>query len=269
MRTITGRFSSVAHEGPITVVTLSRPDVLNALHYEAELELDDIWRAFAADPAQRIAILTGAGERAFCVGNDLKAQAATGSRPFLPTGFGALTARTDIDKPVIAAINGMAIGGGFEMALACDLLIADEQATFALPEPRVGLAAIMGGAQHLSRILGLPRANGILLTGRRFDAQEAWELGLLTALAPAGQALARAFEWAQQIVACSPCSLRVTREVARGAALGEDFGARLQQARQLPVMQALRNSPDYAEGPKAFAEKRPPVWQTSPQGDVG
>src|SRR5690606_16371338 len=209
------RFCRVEHRGAITIVTLARPEVLNALHYEAELELDRVWRAFAADRRQRVAILTGAGDRAFFAGNDLKAQAAAATRPFLSSGSGALTSRSDLDKPVIAAANGLAAGGGFELALACDPIVAHERASSALPEPRVGLAPIMGGAQHLARILGLPRANGILLTGRRIAAAEAWNLGLLTALAPPGRALEEALRWADDILACSPASLRVTRQVAR------------------------------------------------------
>lgn len=129
----------MVRDGPLTIVTLCRPEVLNALHYEADLELDQVWKEFAADPSQWVAILTGEGTRAFCVGNDLKDHARQGRRHLLPSGFGAFTARGDLDKPVIAAVNGMALGGGFEMALACDLIVADADASFALPEPRVSV----------------------------------------------------------------------------------------------------------------------------------
>ena len=182
-------------------------------------------------------------------------------RHFPPTGFAGLTTRFDLDKPVIAAVNGIAMGGGFELALACDLVIASENAFFALSEPRVGLAALAGGVQYLPRAIGLPRAMGILLTGRRVPAAEAFSLGIVTALAPAGGALTEARKWADQMLECSPLSLRATKEVARKTMLGDDFETKLMAAREFPAAQRLRTSEDYQEGPRAFAEKRKPQWK--------
>ena len=132
------KFSKVERKGPITIITLSRPEVYNALHTDAHFELQKVFDDFSADPEQWVAIVTGAGDKAFCAGNDLKWQAAGGKRGWDKGGFAGLTARFDCDKPIIAAVNGVAMGGGFEIALACDLIIASENATFALPEPRVG-----------------------------------------------------------------------------------------------------------------------------------
>lgn len=254
-------FCSIERDGHLTIVTMNRPDRLNALHYEADLELHEVWNEFAQDDEQWVGIVTGAGERAFSTGNDLKMQAERGQRQFPSSGFGGLSTRFDLDKPVIAAVNGIAMGGGFEMALACDVIVAAETAFFALSEPLVGLTALAGGVQYLPRAIGLPRAMGILLTGRRVPAREAFELGFVTALAPAGGALAEARQWAAQMLECSPLSLRATKEVARKTMLGEDFERKLMAAREFPAAKRLRSSEDFKEGPRAFAEKRKPNWK--------
>ena len=170
-------------------MTLNRPGVMNALHKPAHFELHEVFNAFAADPDQWVAIVTGAGDRAFCAGNDLKWQAAGGERGWNSSGFGGLTTRFDCDKPIIAAVNGVAMGGGFEIALACDLIIASENAVFALPEPRVGLAALAGGLHRLPRQIGLKRAMGMILTGRHVSAREGLDLGFVNEVVPAGEAL--------------------------------------------------------------------------------
>ncbi len=207
-------FCTVQREGHLTIVTLNRPDVMNALHYPAHVELDQVWNEFDADPEQWVAIVTGAGPRAFSAGNDLKYQAGGGKRGFVKSGFAGITARNDLWKPVIAAVNGVAMGGGFEIALACDIIIAAENAKFALPEPRVGLAALAGGVHRLPRTIGLKRAMGMMLTGRHVSAKEGYELGFVTALAPEGGALDEAKKWAAQMLECSPMSLRATKQAA-------------------------------------------------------
>ena len=162
----------VDREGPVTVFTLNRPDVMNALHSPAHFELHEAFEAFAADPEQWVGIVTGAGERAFSAGNDLKHQATGGEMRSPPSGFAGLTSRFDLTKPLIAAVNGVAMGGGFEIALACDLIIASDNAVFALPEPKVGLAALAGGLHRLPRQIGLKQAMGMILTARRVSAAE-------------------------------------------------------------------------------------------------
>src|SRR5881227_2757018 len=208
------KFSKVTRKGPITIVTLSRPEVYNALHIDAHFELNKLFDDFSADPEQWVAIVTGAGDKAFCAGNDLKWQAAGGKRGWDKGGFGGLTSRFDCDKPLIAAVNGVAMGGGFEIALACDLIIASENARFALPEPHVGLAALAGGVHRLPRTIGLKRAMGMMLTGRHVPAREGYELGFVTAVVPERQALAEAKKWAVQILECSPMSIRATKQAA-------------------------------------------------------
>ena len=153
----------------IMTVRINRPDRLNALHPAANAELGRVFDHFATDDDLWVAIITGEG-RGFSAGNDLRHQAEGGERVAMPRGFGGLTSRFDLDKPVIAAVNGVAMGGGFEIALACDLIIASDQARFALPEPKVGLAALAGGLQRLPRQIGPKRALGMILTGRHVSA---------------------------------------------------------------------------------------------------
>src|SRR5919107_2647531 len=170
------RFCTVADEGRVRIVTINRPEVMNALLSEAHWEFDAVWNEFAADPELWVGIITGAGERAFSAGNDLKVQAAGRRGPRPKTGFAGLTSRFDLDKPLIAAVNGVAMGGGFETALACDIIVAAENAVFALPEPRVGLIAGAGGVHRLPRIISMKKAMGMILTGSRVPAREGYEL---------------------------------------------------------------------------------------------
>src|SRR6478735_6325148 len=253
-------FVKVEREGPVTVVSLNRPEVMNALHSPAHFELDEAFNAFAADPEQWVAIVTGAGERAFSAGNDLKHQAGGGKMESPPSGFAGLTSRFDLSKPLIAAVNGVAMGGGFEIALACDIIIASEAAVFALPEPKVGLAAGAGGMQRLSRQIPLKRAMGMMLTGRHVPAREGYELGFVTAVVPHAQLMSEARRWADQILACSPMSVRATKQVVMRSL---DVPALEVATHNLhyPAFVAMTRSEDTVEGPKAFAEKRKPNWK--------
>ena len=194
-----GNFSTTERDGHLFIVTINRPEVMNALHPPANAELSSVFDEFAADPDLWVAIITGAGERAFSAGNDLKYTAAGGDRSGQPaTGFGGITSRFDLNKPLIAAVNGVAMGGGFEIALACDIIVAAENALFALPEVRVGLAALAGGVHRLPRTIGPKRALGMILTGRHVPAQEGYELGFVNEVVPEGQALAGARRWAER-----------------------------------------------------------------------
>jgi crotonobetainyl-CoA hydratase len=252
-------FCKVEREGHLTIVTLNRPEVMNALHYPAHLELEQVWNEFDADPDQWVAIVTGAGDRAFSAGNDLKFQAGGGKRGFVASGFAGLTSRFNLFKPVIAAVNGVAMGGGFEIALACDIIIAAENAKFALPEPRVGLAALAGGVHRLPRTIGLKRAMGMMLTGRHVPAREGYELGFVTALAPEGGALAEARKWAAQILECSPMSIRATKQSAMQGLAIADLATAYKVDYDAVIR--MRGSQDFIEGPKAFSEKRKPNWK--------
>jgi crotonobetainyl-CoA hydratase len=251
-------FCKTERDGRLLVVTLNRPDVMNALHPPANFELAKVFDDFAADPELWVAIVTGAGERAFSAGNDLKFQAGGGDMRQPRSGFAGLTSRFDLVKPVIAAVNGVAMGGGFEIALACDLIVASERAVFALPEPRVGLAALAGGLHRLPRAIGTKRALGMILTGRRVSAKEGYDLGFVNEVVPHAELMPAAKRWAAQILECSPLSVRASKEaVLRGFNL--DLQAAL-EARYEGIAAMVR-SEDFVEGPRAFAQKRPPQWK--------
>lgn len=253
------QWCTVVDEGRVRIVTINRPEVMNALHADASDELAAVWDEFAARDDLWVGIVTGAGERAFSAGNDLKVQAAGARRVFGPRGFAGLTHRFDLDKPLIAAVNGIAMGGGFETALACDIIVAAENAVFALPEPRVGLIAGAGGVHRLPRIIPLKQAMGMMLTGRRVPAREGYALGFVTEVVSEGQALEGAKRWAAMILECSPKAVRATKQAA---CRGLDEPTLAQAIRTAyPAQQENAASQDYIEGPKAFAEKRKPVWR--------
>lgn len=253
------QYCTVQDEGRVRIVTLNRPEAMNALHADANDELGRVWDEFAARDDLWVGIITGAGERAFSAGNDLKVQAAGKRRPNGPNGFAGICHRFDLYKPLIAAVNGVAMGGGFETALACDIIVAAENATFALPEPRVGLIAGGGGVHRLPRSIPIKKAMGMILTGRRVPAREAFGLGFVTEVVPEGQALEAAKRWAAMILECSPKAVRASKQaVYRG--LDEQV---LETAIRTvyPAQKENNESQDYIEGPKAFAEKRKPNWQ--------
>jgi len=252
-------YCKVEDEGHLRVVTLNRPEVMNALNSEASHELAAVWDEFARRDDLWVGIVTGAGERAFSAGNDLKSQAAGTRGPRPQSGFGGLAYRFDLNKPVIAAVNGVAMGGGFEMALACDIIIAAENALFALPEPRVGLIAAGGGLHRLPRMIPYKQAMGMILTGRRVSAQEGHALGFVNEVVPQGQALEAAKRWAGQILECSPLAIRASKEtVLRGF---DELPLEKVIRTVYPAHQANLDSQDYIEGPRAFAQKRKPNWQ--------
>jgi enoyl-CoA hydratase/carnithine racemase len=254
------QFIKVDREGPVTTVTLNRPEVMNSLHSPANFELDRAFGEFAADPDQWVAIITGAGERAFSAGNDLKFQAAGGDMTLPKSGFAGLGARFDLNKPVIAAVNGLAMGGGFEVALACDIIIASESATFSLPEPTVGLAALGGGLHRLPRAIGTHRALELVLTSRRVTAADGQALGFVTRVVAAEALMETALEVARTICRASPMAIRASKE-ALFLGLEDSLPNAIDKQWEYPAMRAMLSSEDMVEGPKAFAEKRAPAWK--------
>jgi dehydration protein DpgD len=246
----------------VAYVTLNRPERMNALDAHSHAELIEIFDDFEQDPDAWLAIITGAGDRAFCAGNDLKATAqasANGERRVGPDArFAAITRGYDCPKPLIGAVNGVAAGGGFEIALACDVVIAADSARFGLPEPRVGLIAGAGGIHRLTRQIPLKQAMGMLMTGRLIDGEEGRRLGFVNEVVPAAQLMEAAERWASEMLECSPLLLQITKESAQaGFGLTVDEAIALDWEERIPRMLA---SQDYVEGPKAFAEKRAPVW---------
>ena len=252
-------FCSSERDGHVLTVTINRPERMNALHSPAHFEMQEIFNDFEADPEQWVAIVTGAGDRAFSAGNDLRHQAEGGVMDRPETGFGGLATRFGMTKPVIAAVNGLAMGGGFELALACDIIIAAESAFFALPEPRVGLAAMAGGLVRLPRMIPMKQAMGMILTGRRVMAEEAYRLGIVTEVVPDGEALNGARRWADQIMECSPLSIRASKDVVMRSRDTASLEAAMRT--EYESITTMRASEDFIEGPKAFSEKRPPRWK--------
>lgn len=251
-------FCKTERDENMFIVTINRPDVMNSLHPPANFELEKVFDEFRDDKDLWVAIITGAGDRAFSAGNDLKYTASGGKMEAPKSGFAGLTSRFDLTKPVIGAVNGVAMGGGFEIALACDLIIASDNAVFALPEPRVGLAALAGGLHRLPRQIPLKQAMGMILTGRRVSAEEGQRLGFVNEVVPQAELLSAAKRWAAEIMECSPMSIRASKEsVYKGldtADLEKAMGERYAEVAK------LFKSKDLVEGPKAFAEKRKPQW---------
>jgi enoyl-CoA hydratase/carnithine racemase len=248
-------------KGHIAYITINRPEVMNALHYDANVELGEIFNDFKQDDESWVAIFTGAGERAFSAGNDLKATAAATARGEKLSDksviFGGITSGFECYKPIIAAVNGFALGGGFELALACDIIIAAEHARFGLPEPRVGLIAAAGGMHRLPAQIPLKLAMGMMLTGKQITAQEAYRFGLVNEVVPGTEIMAVAERWANEILECSPVSVRLTKEaVYAGLTYSVEEAMKLDK----PRLKRLLESKDFVEGPKAFSEKRKPQW---------
>jgi enoyl-CoA hydratase/carnithine racemase len=253
-------FARYEKQGRIAVVTINRPERMNALHPPANLELHEIWNDFERDPEVWIGILTGTGDKAFSAGNDLRFTAEHGMNMVraAETGFGGITSRTTCWKPIIAAVNGFALGGGFEMALACDIIVAAEHARVGLPEVRVGLMAGAGGVHRLPRMIPQKIAMGHILTGRHMTAQDAHRWGIVNEVVPLAELMPTAMRWANEILEGAPLSVRASKQAAL-MGLGQPLEAAL--AMNYTELVRMRRSEDTVEGPRAFAEKRKPNWK--------
>jgi enoyl-CoA hydratase/carnithine racemase len=249
-------------EGQVARVTIDRPDRMNAVDRATEAELIHVWETIEKDDDIRVVVLTGAGERAFCTGADMKAGGGmTGLEYWAaarPGGFGGLALRDSLDVPVIARVNGHALGGGMEMMLGCDIVVAAENATFGLPEPRVGRLALDGGIALLARRIPHVWAMGMLLTGRRISAGEALRFGLVNEVVPAADLDKAVERWVADIRACAPLSVRAVKQMVRA---GANLSARDAQMLRLPALVRALNSTDQDEGVRAFQEKRAPNWR--------
>lgn len=253
--------------GHVLEITIDRPEARNALSLEMGRALCDTWLAFRDDAELRVAILTGAGDKAFCAGADLTEvrgwyQSMTPierrERGEREPGLGGLTRNLDPGKPVIAAVGGHCLAGGLELALACDMRVAAEHATFGLPEVTRGIIPGAGGTQRLPRVVPLGIALELLLTGERIDAATALSIGLVNRVVPAAELMDHARELADRIAANAPLAVRAIREaVYRGWHLPLDEALRVEQFYAEPV----RATQDAQEGILAFTQRRPPVFQ--------
>jgi enoyl-CoA hydratase/carnithine racemase len=251
-----GEFIRTEREGHLYVVTLDRPEVLNALHAPACFELSAALDTFANDPELWVGIITGEG-RHFCAGHDLVAKPEEG----MPlTGWAGISERHDLDKPLIAALNGSAHGGGLEIALCADIIVAAAGAKLALSEPRWGVVALGGGAQRLP--LRLPRgvANAMMLAGRALPVEEAERWGLVNEVVPADQVMMAARRWAEEILANAPLAVRTSKRLSRETLENEAFTQRL-AARRQTIAAWILTTEDAQEGLAAFRDKRKPAWR--------
>lgn len=243
-------------------VTIDRPDVLNAIDAASERELRKIWSAIEGDRDVRCVVLTGSGERAFSTGADMKGGSGASGLEYwaLPRtgGFGGIALRETLDVPVIARVNGHAVGGGFEMVLGCDIIVAAEGATFGLPEARVGRLPLDGGMTLLQRQVPFHLAMGMLLTGKRICATEALRIGLVNEVVPRAELDAAVARWVEDVLACAPLSVRAIKQVVRRTA---QLSAAEARGQLLPALAEALQSEDSKEGVRAFIEKRKPVWQ--------
>lgn len=246
--------------GGIRRITLNRPEVLNAITPDMHDELEEAFNQFAASPDEHVCVVTGEG-RAFCAGSDLKAVAAGGHRAYPAHGYAGIVERFDCPKPIIAAVNGLALGGGFELALACDLIIASDAASFGLPEPLVGAVALGGGLHRLARQIGQKQALGMILTSRRVPAGEGVRLGFVNEVVPAAELNATVDRWCEEILAASPMSIRASKEAVYRGLDELSLADALRHQAAYPAYAAWRQSEDAREGPRAFAEKRKPLWK--------
>ncbi|MFC2060165.1 enoyl-CoA hydratase/isomerase family protein [Chloroflexota bacterium] len=247
-------------KGKIATFTFDRPEARNALNVETYRELQKAMTDFRDDPELWVGIVTGTGDKAFCAGADIKELL-----PFRkehrdrPWAYPATPARgLDIWKPLIAAVNGLALGGGLEIALACDIRIAAENARFGQPEILIGMMAGSGGTQRLPRLIPWCKAAELLLVGKPIDAQEAYRIGLVNRVVPLDQLMPTAGEWAEAICQASPLAVRATKEaMVRGYSLTLEDGLRLEYSLTNYVM----GTEDFTEGTTAFVEKRKPEFK--------
>ncbi len=246
-------------------VTIDRPEVLNAVDQATERQLRALWEELESNRDVRAIVVTGAGNRAFCVGADLKS-AAEGEQvtglEYLASrrhgGFAGLAMNDELITPVVARVNGYALGGGLEMLLGCDIAVACTEARFGFPEPRVGRLPLDGGMTLLGRKIGDKAAMGLLLTGRQIDATEAARLGLVNEVVPRTDLDETVDRWVTDILACAPLATRAIKQAVRQTAHQSVAEA---AAQRLPAVLAAVDSDDAEEGVRAFAEKRQPVWK--------
>ena len=248
--------------GRVRLITIDRPGKMNSLDFAANDRLVQAWREFDADDDARVAVVTGAGTQAFCAGADLKTYTMDFARRPAPEfrarftngpGFGGITRHLDVFKPIVAAVNGFAISGGFELALACDLRWCSPNAQFALQDAKWGFHACDGGLIRLPQIVGLGHAMEIVLSGERVDAEHAYRIGLVNRIVPQGELVERTLAYAQMLASRSPLSHRFAKEVVK-----RTVGMHMDEALRLESrsFHDVGLTDDLAEGTTAFRERR-------------
>lgn len=242
-------------------VTINRPEVLNAVDHDSHEAFHRIWDTVEASDDIRVVVLTGAGEKAFCAGSDMKTPSGHEGVEYWadghPDGYCGLTVRESLDVPVIARVNGYALGGGLELMLGADIVVAADHAEFGLVEPRVGRLPLDGGVPALARALPRRHAMDLLLTARRVRADEALRMALVNRVVPMAELDAAVDEYVQHILSCAPLSVKAIKSVVNGTS---DLSARRATAHRTPQLVAALRSVDAAEGIAAFRERRSPVW---------
>lgn len=249
-------------EAGVATITLNRPEAMNSIDPETRAELKEVWKRVASDDSVQCVILTGAGEKAFCTGSDLKKtmppKESVAQMTFGSSESDHLLTGMDMDKPIICAINGYAMGGGMELALACDIRVASENLQMALSEVRIGSIPGAGGTQRLPRLVGMSDAMLMLMTGDRIDAAEALRLGLVSKVVPQAALMDCALGIARRIASNAPLSVRsIKRLVKDGMEMTLDKAMKHERY----VFGLLRDTEDRIEGRRAFQEKRPPVYK--------
>lgn len=253
--------------GGVRLITIHRPDKMNSLDFAANDALVDIWRAFDQDDDARVAVITGEGEQAFCAGADLKTYTLPFAQAPAPAfrrqytngpGFGGITRNLDIDKPILAAVNGFAISGGFELALACDLRFCSPNAEFALQDAKWGFHACDGGLIRLPQIVGMGHAMEIILSGERVDAEHAYRIGLVNRIYPQANLLSKTMDYAQMLASRAPLSHRFAKEVVRRSMGMHMAEALLWESRSF---RDVAMTEDLQEGLASFKERRPATFK--------
>lgn len=256
------QFITVSKHNHVTRITLNRPQVMNAINQQMHDELQSAFDDFAGDDSQYLGVIAGAGERAFSAGSDLKSIVAQGKPHVYPRcGYAGLIERFDLTKPLIAAVDGVAVGGGFEVALACDILLATRRSRFGLPEPLVGAVALGGGMHRLARQVGLKQAMGMILTGDIIGAEEAYRTGFVTQLLDHDELDDAIGSWCQRILRCAPLATRASKQTVMRGLDETSVQAAMHNQPRYPAFKTWYECSDRVEGAAAFAEKRPPQWQ--------
>lgn len=248
--------------GQVRLITIDRADKMNSLNFEANDELVEIWKEFDHDDSARVAVITGAGEKSFCAGADLKTYTINFAQAPAPEfrkkftngpGFGGITRNMHIDKPLLAAVNGFAISGGFELSLACDIRFCSPNAEFALQDAKWGFHACDGGLIRLPQIVGMGHAMEIILSGERVDAEHAYRIGLVNRIYPQAELLGKSLEYAQMLASRAPLSHRFAKEVIRST-----MGMHMDEAlkNESRSFRDVAFTEDLKEGVTSFKERR-------------